>query len=346
MAVVDRWKKRDGSPTRRAGVGLRWKVVVPGMPSRSFESKRAAEVFERELWQASRVPVDYTTVDDLVELYLQGKADLTLDAVNALRSARSHVLNGFSGVAARDIRRHEVQAWVAGLKSQHGKRGDDGKRQLRPASWEVKRRALRVFKAVLQIAVDAGTIDTNPAKGVTIPRGDKKEVKALTVEQLKKLAAECRGYESMVMLLGSTGLRLGECVALDVADIRVDVRRLRVRRSKTGKGRDVPIPAKVLETLPLDDDGPLFRSPNGMRINGDNWRARVFTPAVRRLGWEGVTPHVLRHTAASLMIASGASVKDIQAALGHATAQMTLDLYGHLFDGSLDDVARRMDRFL
>ena len=53
--------------------------------------------------------------------------------------------------------------------------------------------------------------------------------------------------------------------------------------------------------------------------------------------------HELRHTAASLMIASGANVKTVQSQLGHKTATMTLDQYGHLFPGDLDDVADKVD---
>ena len=54
-------------------------------------------------------------------------------------------------------------------------------------------------------------------------------------------------------------------------------------------------------------------------------------------------PHELRHTAASLAIASGASIKGVQSMLGHASAAMTLDRYGHLFGDELDAVADRMD---
>ena len=58
----------------------------------------------------------------------------------------------------------------------------------------------------------------------------------------------------------------------------------------------------------------------------------------------GLTPHSLRHTAASLAITSGADVKVVQQMLGHASATMTLDLYGHLYGDRLDEVADRMDQ--
>jgi len=59
-----------------------------------------------------------------------------------------------------------------------------------------------------------------------------------------------------------------------------------------------------------------------------------------------VTVHELRHTAASLMIASGANVKTVQSQLGHKTATMTLDQYGHLFSDDVDDVADKVEELV
>lgn len=56
-----------------------------------------------------------------------------------------------------------------------------------------------------------------------------------------------------------------------------------------------------------------------------------------------ITEHDLRHTAASLAIRSGANVKVVQQMLGHASASVTLDVYGHLFDIDLDVIANRID---
>jgi integrase len=52
-----------------------------------------------------------------------------------------------------------------------------------------------------------------------------------------------------------------------------------------------------------------------------------------------MTPHDLRHTAASLAVSAGANVKAVQRMLGHASAAMTLDVYADLFDDDLDAVA-------
>jgi hypothetical protein len=58
----------------------------------------------------------------------------------------------------------------------------------------------------------------------------------------------------------------------------------------------------------------------------------------------GLTPHELRHTAASLAVSSGANVKAVQRMRGHASAVVTLDRYADLFDDDLDEVADRLDR--
>ena len=68
----------------------------------------------------------------------------------------------------------------------------------------------------------------------------------------------------------------------------------------------------------------------------------MFDPAATKAGVGGLAPHELRHTCARLAIRSRASMKTVQRLLGHATATMTLDNYGHLYPDKLDQVAQRM----
>jgi integrase len=90
-------------------------------------------------------------------------------------------------------------------------------------------------------------------------------------------------------------------------------------------------------------DDLVFTSPQGEVLRAGNFRRDVFEPAVRQVDLVGLVPHGLRHTAASLAIASGADVKVVQQMLGHKSATMTLDLYGHLFGDRLDEVADALD---
>ena len=72
-------------------------------------------------------------------------------------------------------------------------------------------------------------------------------------------------------------------------------------------------------------------------------RRAWFNRAAAAIGAPGLTPHELRHTAASLAVSAGANVKAVQRMLGHASAAMTLDRYADLFDDDLDAVADRLD---
>ena len=81
--------------------------------------------------------------------------------------------------------------------------------------------------------------------------------------------------------------------------------------------------------------------PSGWRTGGSAW-----DPAVAAADLDWLTPRDLRHTAASLAIRSGASVKHVQRMLDHKDAAMTLNVYASLFEDDLDDVSDRLDAAL
>ncbi len=119
---------------------------------------------------------------------------------------------------------------------------------------------------------------------------------------------------------------------------------------KTHEARSVPYPKFLSEPIARecegkDRDGLLFGGGLAHLKRSDStsgWfqhavlRAQAVDPTFPR-----VTPHDLRHTAASLAISAGA--KAVQRMLGHASAAMTLDTYADLFDDDLDDVSERMN---
>jgi hypothetical protein len=74
-----------------------------------------------------------------------------------------------------------------------------------------------------------------------------------------------------------------------------------------------------------------------------NFRRHVWTPTVTTAGLTELTPHGLRHTAASLYIAAGTPPKVVQRILGDASIAITLDLYGHLYPDEMDTWADRLD---
>ena len=161
----------------------------------------------------------------------------------------------------------------------------------------------------------------------------------------------------------ASGLRWREMAALRVCDLDMLRRRVNVSRSVTESGglvwtpgktherRSVPFPAVLAEELSALMAGKardVFTDMRGGVLRNSNWRARVFAPAVAICqkadeSFPAITPHDLRHTAASLAISAGANVKAVQRMLGHALASMTLDTYADLFDTDLDDVAVNLD---
>jgi integrase len=83
----------------------------------------------------------------------------------------------------------------------------------------------------------------------------------------------------------------------------------------------------------------LCSPPGAVAAANLNFRRGVFDKAADDAALSGLTPHELRHTAASLAVSAGGKVKAVQRMLGHASAAMTLDVYAGLFDDDLDGVA-------
>jgi integrase len=222
------------------------------------------------------------------------------------------------------------------------------------------RQAHRVFSLLLALAVRDGRLTRNVAVGVRLPRVERHERTFLTHDQVARLADACSGSNRLIVLvLAYTGLRWGELAALRVRRVDLERRRLLIAQSvtevngkavfgtpKTHHRRSVPIPRFLVE--PLSDqiagkatDDLVFTSPGVLPNNNFRWRG--FDQAAACVGLAGLTPHELRHTAASLAVAAGANVKAIQRMLGHASAAVRLDVYAGLFPDDLDAVADRLD---
>ena len=223
------------------------------------------------------------------------------------------------------------------------------------------RQGYHLLTGMLDDAVKDGRLVRNPAAGVDLPRLGTKPRRYLRHQELHALAGHCGPYRVLVLTLGYSGMRWGEVAALRVQS--VDLRRGRIEVSeavaeihgqivlgtpKSHQTRWLPVPKLLLEGLEaqVTGRGPdelVFPSPQGGYLRVANFRRGYFDRAATAIGKPGFYPHELRHTAASLAIASGATVKSVQRMLGHASATLTLDRYGHLFADELDDVAARLD---
>src|ERR1700687_4899508 len=225
--------------------------------------------------------------------------------------------------------------------------------------------AFGLLRQVLGAAVEDQRIPRNPCEGVRLPKRKHADRGYLSHGQVAALAASVERQPEVVTFLAYTGLRWGEMAALWVEDFDMLRRRVNVSRSVTESGglvwstpktwerRSVPFPASIASELAAlmvgrGRDDLVFTDMRGGVLRNSNWRARVFEPAVRKCqksdeSFPSITPHDLRHTAASLAVSAGANVKAVQRMLGHAKASMTLDVYADLFDDDLDGVADSLD---
>jgi integrase len=217
---------------------------------------------------------------------------------------------------------------------------------------------------MLDDAVKDGRLIRNPASGVELPRLVSKQRRYLRHDELHALADACGRHRVLVLTLGYCGLRWGELAALRVRHIDLARGRIEVSEAvtdingqmvfgtpKSHQARWLPVPRFLRVELAEQVAGKgrddlVFPSPQGSVLRVQNFRRRCFDRAAAQVGLEGLVPHELRHTAASLAIASGATVKSVQRMLGHASATLTLDRYGHLFADELDAVADRLDHAL
>ena len=187
----------------------------------------------------------------------------------------------------------------------------------------------------------------NPVLGIRAPKAARALPKALSVEATQKLLdgaaaddASSSRDRAMFELLYSSGLRVGELVALDVGDGRLDLAQGEV--TVTGKGsktRTVPVGARAREALKAwmkerrvmarPGEKALFVGSRGRRISAAVVAARLKRWARRAGSPERVHPHMLRHSFATHVLQSSQDLRAVQEMLGHASISTT-QVYTHL----------------
>lgn len=320
---------------------------------RGFRTKRDAELFLASV-EVSKARGEFVRPEDARETvgvlgpaWLANQTHLKPSSFRPLEIAwRLHVEPVWGKKRVSDVKHSDVQTWVTSMNS---------------ASATTVIRNYGVLAGILDTAVKDRRILSNPARDVKLPRKKRKEHTYLTHEQVSNLALVAGDRSTLVLVLAYTGLRWGEAVGLRVKDIDFTRRRLNVTVNaveianvitvgtpKTHKRRSVPFPALLVPALreqcgEKDGDALVFATKHGTHERRWHNEHGWFPSAVKKAGVPPITPHGLRHTAASLAVSAGANVKAVQRMLGHASAAMTLDVYADLFEDDLDVVAGRLD---
>ncbi|ADG97360.1 integrase family protein [Segniliparus rotundus DSM 44985] len=320
---------------------------------RGFTTKRDANAFANEV-EVKKATGSYiapalgrVTVSSVAEGWLTHKeATLKPSAWRPVESAwRARVEPEWGAVRISDVEQVDVERWIARLRTQN-------------LSATSVLRAHQTLAGVLDLAVKSRRLASNPARGIDgLPRKVRKPRTYFSTDQLHSLADESKGHRTLVLLLGTMGPRWGETVGLQVGDCDFLRRRVHIRRNAvqlgggqivvgTPKGHEdrwVPIPPFLLDDLARQCEGKkrddlVFPARGGGFLKRPYAESGWFDGALRRAGLPRVTPHDLRHTAASIAVSNGANILALARMLGHDPA-MTLKVYADLFDADLDAVA-------
>ena len=270
---------------------------------------------------------------------------------NTLEAYRTDLLQFGRWLAEHDLNADTVTArqvsdWVATLAS------GNGKPPASPATLHRKTACLRSFYRHLR---REGIRDSDPTASITAPRRGRKLPRVLSRDEINKLLAAPRGTEpaslrdrALLELMYACGLRASEAIGLELSDIDLDEGVLRAR-GKGSKERVVPIGSAALDALRiyLERGRPKLVRGAGEAHLFVNFRGGPLTrqglyKIVRRhaasVGLaDHMSPHTLRHTFATHLLAGGCDLRSVQEMLGHADVATT-QLYTHLSSDRLKDV--------
>lgn len=257
----------------------------------------------------------------------------------------------FKGKALQDITALDLERYISYLmtdyKSRYGK----------PVKAKTALHHYRGLHLIFDFAEKMDLIEKNPMNRVTAPRRERKPVDALTEDDTKRLLevldTEDPEFRCMVYVLLTTGIRRGECAGLKWKDVDFTENTLTISRSasytpEAGIIVDTPKTENAFRTIPLMEKvaDMLAEHKNSFDESGSleeayifHGKDGIFSPRIpdsitRRLhrfmvrnDLPDFSPHDLRHTCATFLIANGADIKSVQDILGHADASTTLNFY-------------------
>jgi integrase len=300
---------------------------------------------------------DKITVSEFMESYMETVAKNTLRPSTQQMYwsyIRVHINPSLGKIKLKDLGPHHLQRF-------YSQKVDGGlsKRTVQIIHGTIRR--------VLNQAVSWGIIQKNVCKQVKAPRPAKTAPTFFTKEQLNAFLESVKGhrYFPIYLLLIYGGFREGEVLGIHVEDCDMGNRAINVRHQVvTLKGglviaepktesskRAVTLPKVAYDELKrhleqLDrKQGLIFTTNTGRPISPRNL-IRHFKLALRAAGLPDIRVHDLRHSHASLLLASGINPKVVQERLGHASITLTLTTYSHVIPSLQEEVAKRLDTIL
>jgi len=218
-------------------------------------------------------------------------------------------------------------------------------------------RHLSALRSFFKYLVREGIVEANPARSVATPKKEKRlpavlqtSDVALLIEQPDTSLTLGLRDVAWLELLYASGLRIGELVGIDLDDLELSAKLVKVH-GKGSKERIVPFGSKAQAALRawLAVRGELAHDVEEQAVFVNHRGKRITTRSVRRLfdGYlrqaslrAGISPHTLRHSFATHLLNAGADLRSIQELLGHSSLSTT-QKYTHLNDWQLIAVYKK-----
>lgn len=284
-----------------------------------------------------------------------------LDSLRAERGCSPHTLRAYAGDLGqlsdflsdrgRTLRQAslaDLRGWLAVGRADPKKRAGADRPASSSAPASVARRVAAV-RSFYRWLLREEILEKSPAERLGAPKVPRKTPRFLDVPEASVLVEQptqegelLLRNKALLELLYGAGLRVSEAVALDLADLDLDERLVRVI-GKGNKQRVVPFGPPAAEALSawmaqIPAEGPLFRNRFGGRLSvRAAWR--ITRDAGAKNGLPGVHPHVMRHSCATHLLSGGADLRGIQEQLGHASLSTT-QRYTHVDAAHLLSVYR------
>lgn len=282
------------------------------------------------------------------------------------RKLETHILPVFGKTQLSAITSIQIQRFVNTVTGVNG----------RPLSAKSVKNLHGILSSALHQAVLSGLIPSNPATNVRLPKIEKPALKPLMDEDLTKFMKACQSHPlgNLFIFAAFTGLRQSELLGLQWRDIDFDSGTIHVCRqlqrdrntndfyylsTKNGKDRFVPFSRSIGAVLKeirrtqainqlatgegwINKDGLVFTNQIGGHLTHSGVQ-NSFRNFVRSIGLNGTRFHDLRHSAATLALQSGCSVKSVQDMLGHYSSAFTMDVYADVSRKMKTDTQNRME---
>lgn len=273
---------------------------------------------------------------------------------------KTHITPFFKGKRLSEINNETVEEWVAWVQTQTIR--DGGKK---PISNATISKLYRYLRACLRRAYRRGYIAEYPCIDIDLPRVRKPEIVWLNEDEIIRLLdAADEPERTLFAILGLSGLRLGECLALRWQDINFKMNAIMVTRSwsqwngfdepkSEDSNRAVPVLPVLKDILkahgasrgkPADND--LLFPGVGERPLDPKTLQGVFAKTLEKAKLKTVTMHSLRHSFATMYLGSGATIKDVQEVLGHSDAALTMRVYAKVLQSNRSESMAKMNALL